>query len=144
MAQQSGALFENQVLDKLSNYKIEIVSQPDFYCHFDLPRKGDFLIFKGDKKIHVECKQLGNVQSHFDKLSHCLFNLCNGCYGKDFWLIYDYAKDSGRSALKKINHLITTCEKIKKQVLVQGINFELIHLDDLKDTMKLYHIDERR
>ena len=142
MAQQSGALFENQVLDKLSNYNIEIRSQPDFYCHFDLPRKGDFLIFNGDKEIHIECKQLGNVQSHFDKLSHCLFNLYNGCYGKDFWLIYDYAKDSGRSALKKINHLITTCEKIKKQVLVQGINFELIHLDDLHNYMKDYKIEK--
>ena len=39
---------------------------------------------------------------------------------------------------------MSAIEKIKKQVLVQGINFELIHLDDLKDTMKLYHIDERR
>lgn len=143
-AQKSGALFENYVYNELSKYVINIEREPDFYCHFGLPRRGDFLIRTNDAQIHIECKQLGNVQSHFDKLSHCLFNLVNGCYGNYFWLIYDYAKDSKKGAHKKIKELILRCKEIKKQVAVQGINFELVHMDDLNNLMKSYKIEKKR
>ncbi len=123
MAQKAGALFEDQVRFELEDYNIDITPQPHFHCHFGLPRRGDFLINTGDKEIHIECKQLGNVQSHYDKLSHCLYNLHTGCYGKNFWLIYDYAKDGTYGALKKIHKLVERCKEIKQQVSVQCINF---------------------
>jgi len=142
VAQKAGALFEDQVRFELEDYNVKITSQPYFYCHFGLQRRGDFLINTGDKEIHIECKQLGNVQSHFDKLSHCLYNLHTGCYGNYFWLIYDYAKDGTYGSLKKIDKLVERCKKIKQQVSVQGINFELIHLDDLHNYMKDYKIEK--
>ncbi len=142
-AQKNGALFENYVFNELSNYNISIQKEPHFRCHYNLPRKGDFLITANDTSIHIECKQLGNVQSHFDKLSHCLFNVVNGCYGNYFWLVYDYAKDSKNGAHKKIKELILRCRVIKKQVAVQGINFELVHIEDLHTIMKLYNIQKK-
>jgi hypothetical protein len=142
-AQKSGALFENLVFNELCDFNITISKEPYFRCHFNLPRKGDFLITTNDMSIHIECKQLGNVQSHFDKLSHCLFNVVNGCYGNHFWLVYDYAKDSQYSAHKKIKELILRCKEIKKQVAVQGINFELVHIDDLSNLMKSYNIQKK-
>ena len=144
-AQQSGALFENVVYNELLNFNISIEKEPYLRCHFNLRRKGDFLIkTNNNESIHIECKQLGNVQSHFDKLSHCLFNVVNGCYGNHFWLVYDYAKDSKKGAFKKISQLILRCREIKKQVAVQGINFELVHIDDLNNLMKSYKIEKKR
>tara|TARA_Y100000768_G_scaffold36147_2_gene23667 strand:- start:410 stop:907 length:498 start_codon:yes stop_codon:yes gene_type:complete len=142
-AQKNGALFENYVHNELSNYNITIEREPHFYCHFGLPRRGDFLITTNDAQIHIECKQLGNVQSHFDKLSHCLMNLVSGCYGNHFWLVYDYAKDSKKGAHKKINWLKLEAERRKKQVALQGINFELVHIEDIPAVMKAYSIQKR-
>ena len=142
-AQKNGALFENYTHNELLNYNITIERKPHFYCHYGLPRRGDFLIRTNDREIHIECKQLGNAQSHFDKLSHCLFNVVNGCYGNYFWLVYDFAKDSKKGTYKKMQKLIIRSRAIKKQVADQGINFELVHIEDLPTLMKSYNIQKK-
>lgn len=137
-AQQSGKRFEN-ITEKLliegkrltNNYYYD--TKPYFECHFNLPREGDFLIKSSDNKreIHIECKQLGDVHSHFDKLSHCLLNAISGCYGNEFWLVYDYNRKTTKSSSKKIKNLVKRCKQIKDMCLLQGITFELILIDDL-------------
>ena len=132
-AQKSGALFEGVTYDVMSecniNTKYQITKKPKFKCHYGLPREGDFEIHCPERQIHIECKQLGDVQSHFDKLSHCLLNLIARCYGNEFWLVYDYNREIGNK--NKIHKLITRCKKIKEQVALQSITFECIHIDDL-------------
>ena len=133
VAQQSGARFESITHDVLKScnnpIRYSIQKRPEFYCHFGLSRQGDFLIVNDERYIHIECKELGNVESHFDKLSHCLFNLVNGCYGDEFWLVYSY--DRVKGSKYKIRHLKRRCIEIKKQVAIQGITFELILIDEL-------------
>lgn len=137
-AQESGKRFED-ITEKLliegkrltDRYYYD--TKPKFKCHFDLPREGDFLIKSSNSKrtIHVECKQLGDVHSHFDKLSHCLMSAISGCYGNEFWLVYDYNRITTKSSSKKIIKLIKRCKQIKDMCLLQGITFELILIDDL-------------
>lgn len=139
-AQKSGKTFEDVVeyivLSKKSIFenlgkKLTLTKNPKFKCHFGLNRQGDFRLNVNEYDIHIEAKQLGNVESHFDKLSHCLLNAIQGCYGNHFWLIYDYNKNCTKSAKTKINSLYNRCEEVKKQLALQGITFELIHIDDL-------------
>ena len=33
------------------------------------------------------------MQSHFDKLCFNLLNFMYGCYGSEFWLVYDYNRE---------------------------------------------------
>jgi len=142
-AQQSGKRFED-ITEKLlidgkrltDRYYYD--TKPKFKCHFGLPREGDFLIQSSNKKriIHVECKQLGDVHSHFDKLSHCLMSAIAGCYGKEFWLIYDYNRITTKSSIEKINKLEKRCKEVKDICLLQGITFELILIDKLSDYLK--------
>ncbi len=133
-ATESGLLFESITEDILkSNPDIRgITKRPDFYCHFGMKRKGDFECIHNDNVIHIECKQLGNAESHFDKLSHVFMNLISGCYGQNFWLVYDYNLNGKKSVLKKIDYLETRCEAIKRQVALQGITFEYLTLGKLQ------------
>jgi len=132
-AQKSGALFEAVTCDVMNkcniNKKYEITKKPKFKCHFGLPREGDFQIQSSERQIHIECKQLGDAQSHFDKLSHCLMNVVSSCYGNHFWLVYDYNREIGNKS--KIEALVSRTEKLKQQVALQGITFETILIDDL-------------
>ena len=82
-ATKSGRVFEDIVYSKIVGSGCIINKRPKFECHFGLPREGDFEILTHNRKIHIECKQLGNVESHFDKLSHVLMNLVFGCYGEE-------------------------------------------------------------
>ena len=140
-AAKSGNLFEKVVLSELKGHPSHLTlygvnSKPKYKCHFGLDsREGDFALITSDRKIHIECKQLGNCESHFDKLSHVLMNLISGCYGKDFWLVYDYSGDIKPSGKEKIAHLVKRSEDIKKQVALQGITFELVLIDDLKEML---------
>ena len=136
VAQQSGAHFESIVLDILKycnkDNRYHISARPKFKCHFELNRESDYGIMCGPDwktSIHIECKQLGNVESHFDKLSHCFMNVVLGCYGKYFWLVYDYNREIGNKF--KIEKLIIRSAELKKQVAKKGITFETILVDDL-------------
>ena len=81
-AAKSGNLFEKVVYNILVKYTAYVIGKkPKFKCHFGLNREGDFEIIMSNRTIHLECKQLGNAESHFDKLSHCLLNVISGCYG---------------------------------------------------------------
>ena len=136
-AAKSGNLFEKVVHNILVKHTAYVIrKKPKFKCHFGLSREGDFEIITSNRKIHVECKQLGNVESHYDKLSHCLLNVISVCYGKEFWLVYDYNGQLSGAAKHKIELLISRCKEIKKQVALQGITFELILIDDLPAIMK--------
>lgn len=131
----SGRLFEDiteDVLKSRSNIR-SINKRPKFKCHFGLEREGDFEILYKDNVVHIECKQLGNAESHFDKLSHVFMNLICGCYGKQFWLLYDYNRDGAKNTIKKIKHLEDRCKTIKEQVALQGITFEYMTLDKLNE-----------
>ena len=134
-AAKSGQMFEEIVYSKIVGNGRIINKQPKFKCHFGLDRRGDFEIVMPDRKIHVECKQLGNVESHFDKLSHVFMNLVSGCYGDEMWLVYDYNGQISPRGKKHIFALIERCEKLKKQVALQGITFELVLIDDLSEKL---------
>ena len=139
-AAKSGNLFEKVVYNILVKYTAYVIGKkPKFKCHFGLNREGDFEIIMPNRTIHIECKQLGNAESHFDKLSHCLLNVISGCYGKEFWLVYDYNGQLSGAAKHKINLLISRCKEIKEQVALQGITFELILIDDLSAKMETLH-----
>jgi len=134
-AAKSGQLFEDITEEIIKNNPDirGITKQPIFYCHFGLKRRGDFECVYKDTIVSIECKQLGNAESHFDKLSHVFMNLVSGCYGKNFWLVYDYNLNAKPSTLKKIDVLEKRCLEIKKQVALQGITFEYLTLGRLQD-----------
>jgi hypothetical protein len=136
-AAKSGKLFEDITYSKLIGDGRIIKKRPKFKCHFGLDRKGDFEIVAADRTVHVECKQLGNVESHFDKLSHVFMNLVFGCYGKEMWLVYDYD-----GAKNKIRALVKRGDELKQQVALQGITFELILIDNLQEKMRGF-LDEK-
>jgi len=142
-AQASGALFESIVRQILKKYNIYnnyyIWEKPTFHCHFNLSREGDFELRTKKRIIHIECKQLGNLESHFDKVSHCLLNVISGCYGKNFWLIYDFNREKFNN--KKLKALVERCKNIKEQVALQGITFETILIDDLSNHLKTLNND---
>jgi hypothetical protein len=135
-AAKSGKLFEDITYSKLIGDGRTINKKPKFKCHFGLDREGDFEIIIASRVVHVECKQLGNVESHFDKLSHVFMNLVSGCYGDEMWLVYDYNGQISPRGKKYIRALIERCNKIKKQVALQGITFELILIDNLEEKMR--------
>ena len=134
-ANLSGKALEDLTEHKIRENDIEYISKPTFNCHFGLSREGDFEIVVPNRKIHIECKQLGNAESHFDKLSHCLFNLISGCYGKDFWLVYDYNASLTKGGEVKIKSLVNRCKEIQTQVALQGITFELVLIDNLTEML---------
>ena len=136
MGNLSGKLHEDQTEYLLNQYrghgKYDFVMRPKFKCHYGLPRTGDFKVYFSDREVHIECKQLGNCESHFDKLDHCMLNLIQGCYGYEFWLVIDYNEESlSRAGKKKIDALFKRYAVIKKQVALQGITFEVVKINDL-------------
>ena len=136
-AVKSGRAFEDIVESILYGKSRIVTKRPKFKCHFGLPREGDFeIVSDKDRIIHIECKQLGNVESHFDKLSHVMLNLVAGCYGKEMWLVYDYNANVGPRGHRHIEALVKRCVELKKQVALQGITFELVLIDDLEEKMK--------
>ena len=138
-ASKSGKLFEDIVARKFHQSNLIFEKSPSFKCHFGMRRKGDFLININDNVIHVECKQLGNAESHFDKISHCFLNMLQGCYGSHFWLIYDYNRDGKPNTLRKIKHLREESDRIQKQSRLSGISFELVDINDLQETIYKYN-----
>ena len=134
-ASKSGKLHEDMTEHYLYGPGREVIKKPKFECHFGLSRQGDFEIKSKTRTVHIECKQLGNAESHFDKLSHVFLNLICGCYGKEMWLVYDYNANILDSGARKIEALIERADVLKKQVALQGITFELILIDDLEDKM---------
>jgi|TARA_A100001011_G_scaffold246565_1_gene254819 hypothetical protein len=134
-AAKSGKLFENIIHSKIVGKGRIINKRPKFKCHFGLDREGDFEIITNDRKIHIECKQLGNCESHFDKLSHVFMNLVHGCYGDEMWLVYDYNGQISSRGKRYIHALVERCKQLKKQVALQGITFELVLVDNIKDSM---------
>ena len=135
-AAKSGKLFEDITYGKIIGSGRIINKKPKFKCHFGLDREGDFEIVTKNRKIHIECKQLGNVESHFDKLSHVFMNLFNGCYGDEMWLVYDYNGNISPRGKRYIDALVKRCKKLKEQVALQGITFELVLIDNISEKIE--------
>jgi len=115
--------------------------KPNFSCHYNLPRKGDGEIkTQSRNKIHIECKELWDVESHFDKLSHILLNVIEGCYGKIFWLVYNYNRSNGNN--HKIDAMIKRHKEIQSQVRIRGIIFETIDVTDLDKHLNEKHLND--
>ena len=138
-AAYSGQLFEDMTFDVLKSNKniLGITKKPKFKCHYGISREGDYeVLYKDlyDKElvVHIECKQLGDCESHFDKVSHVLYNLENDCYGKNFWLVYDYNRSGSLTTLNKIRCLEERCAQVKAKVAAAGIVFEYLTLDRLE------------
>tara|TARA_Y100000310_G_C20379939_1_gene667604 strand:- start:143 stop:748 length:606 start_codon:yes stop_codon:yes gene_type:complete len=101
VAADSGNNFENLAEKLLKQYnkpvRYRIIKNDKYTCCFNLPRRIEFSIEynckKNVKKIYIECKQLGDLHSHFDKLCFNFLNFMYGCYGSEFWLIYDYNRE---------------------------------------------------
>ena len=62
-------------------------------------------------------------------------NLLSGCYGDERWVVYDYNGQISSRGKKHIYALIERCKKLKKQVALQGITFELVLIDDLSEKL---------
>tara|TARA_S200000501_G_C20616970_1_gene652850 strand:+ start:235 stop:786 length:552 start_codon:yes stop_codon:yes gene_type:complete len=135
-AVKSGNLFEEfcyEIMIKtLKSGKQFIKKKPKFICHFGLDREGDFEIISGERQIHIECKQLGNVESHFDKVSHVILNAISKCYGKEMWLVCDWNEELGNRGKRYINALLKKGQETKEKVALQGNTFELVLAKDLQ------------
>jgi len=137
-ASRSGQLFEQIVADTFDMCGLPFAKKPKFKCVYGLKREGDFLIEINNNLIQVECKQLGNAESHFDKISHCFLNMLQGCYGSHFWLIYDYNREGKKGTIRKINALKETAETFQSQARLAGISFELVDINQLQDMVSKY------
>jgi len=82
--------------------------------------------------IMIEVKQMGNCGSHVQKLDYDWANLRAGCYGDNFWLVYDYDRTSN-AAFTTINYLKKFCLNLKKEVALIGIQFEFVDFSNLQN-----------
>ena len=155
-AVENGKMFETILENILEDYRINLpkftnkfslsyFTQPKHTCHFGLPRKGDFKlkVYESgqgyrENSIMIECKQLGNVESHFDKISHTLLNALTGNMGNYVWLVYDYNRDIGNKT--KIEALVNRCKELKNQLQSQNIIFELIDIYDIYKYLNLNYL----
>jgi hypothetical protein len=154
-AQESGAILENIVFKVLNRFKFEYESYFDMTIFKQFPYEDlyknksliDFLVEIVEKKtnktilIMIEVKQLGGVQSHFQKLEWFFNHAERFCLGKYPLMIYDYNKKV-KSACKKINSLNFRIENVKKTCKINNINVEIIYLNNIfNDFLNKDHID---
>ena len=52
----------------------------------------------------IEAKQLGLVSNNVQKLDYEWNNLRAGCYGKEFWVVYDFYRGS-KNAQRWFSHI---------------------------------------
>jgi len=104
----------------------------DLSKDFKLTPKSNFLNGNGDnRKTYVlEAKQLGIVGNNIQKIEYEWANLRHGCYGKDFWLIYDFYRDDPNAqrwlSLFMENGLPLLLEEMNEK----GINLKWIDIND--------------
>ena len=154
-AQESGAQLENVVYKCLHDFKfkheksyyMKISEQPSYEDLYNGKSKLDFRvdifnqpyyvpnwhISKGKVKqinIMIEVKQLGGVQSHFQKLEWFFKHSEKGCLYNFPLLIYDY-NTTIKAASKKIDSLNYRIEDVKKTCKKNNINVEAVYLHDI-------------
>lgn len=154
-AQESGAALENVVFNVLNHFKfvhesvydITISDQPTYEDLYDNLSKLDFKINIVEKKtgkiieILIEVKQLGGVQSHFQKLEWFFKHAERDHLGKYPIMIYDYNKKI-KSACKKINSLNFRIKDVKKTCKINNINIDVIYLHNVfNNFLNKNHID---
>jgi hypothetical protein len=160
-AQESGALLESVVWKCLTNFRIEtknfyyvqISEQPYYENLYNEKSKLDFLVQIFNQpynrlhlpakqiRIMIEVKQLGGVQSHFQKLEWFFTHAEKGCFYNNPLLIYDY-NNTTKSASKKINSLDYRMKDIKKACEKNNININVVYLHNIfKDFFNKDYID---
>lgn len=165
-AQESGAQLENVVYKCLHDFKfkheklysMKISEQPSYEDLYNGKSKLDFRVdifnqpyyvpyWHNPKskvkqiKIMIEVKQLGGVQSHFQKLEWFFTHAQKGCFYDNPLLIYDY-NNTIKSATKKINSLDHRIKDIKKNCEKNNININAVYLHNIfKDFFNKDYID---
>ena len=81
-------------------------------------REGDLILSHNSIDYHVECKNLGGVESHLQKLSEIYCNLLFKSYNLPFILVYTY---NSNISLTKISQVEGYLKKIRE---VGGLVFE--------------------
>ena len=147
IAQKQGKVFEDYVEDILKDFISDnyiLKKQPQYTNHYGLDgKRKDFKLtpISTDlfninetnynlKTYMVEVKQLGDC-TILEKLDYEWNNLKAGCYGNNFWLVYDYMRYN-KSAIRSVVALTKFCKKLKEEVAINGITFEWIDHNDFK------------
>tara|TARA_B100000287_G_scaffold261213_1_gene245762 strand:- start:191 stop:727 length:537 start_codon:yes stop_codon:yes gene_type:complete len=149
VATHAGKEFENYletILEENVPDYYSIIYQPTYTNHYGLPgKRKDYKLvpnsnmLSADSKTSkletymLEAKQLGDC-TIVQKLDYEWNNLRAGCYGDNFWLIYDYQRYNN-SAIKWVSAITEYCINLKKEVADIGINFEWIDHNDFKEML---------
>ena len=145
VAKEEGDKFENYVEELLIENLVDsygVINQPLYTNYYGMsglrkdfkliPKSDLFCEIKDDLKSYmIEAKQLGLVSNNVQKLDYEWNNLRAGCYGNNFWLVYDYERYN-KSAIKWVGAITEYCLKMKKEVAKEGITFEWIDHNNFK------------
>ena len=138
-AVKSGALFEQVVQEKIQglmgNKSFKLFSQPSFTDYMDMDRRADFMLLtkehKSDQPLYIECKQLGNCESHIDKVVVWFNQIFFSTKLTKLWIIYDYNGETSGFGYRKIQKIKQFANMIQSIVQQQGKVFEFIYIEDL-------------
>ena len=144
VAIEEGNKFEDYVEELLlenltSSYGI--INQPLYTNWFGMPKlhkdfklipKSNFLKGNEDsrKTYMLEAKQLGLVVNNIQKIEYEWANLRHGCYGKDFWLIYDFYRDDLNADRWISNFMENGLPLLLEEMNEKGINLKWIDIND--------------
>ena len=131
-AQESGKLFEDVMADVFNYCKISYERQVPYIDHYGQDKKIDFklrlpkqIMVPQLRNVMVECKQLGDCQSHIEKIDHCLMNFYNGSYGNHFWLVVDYNQEN-TAARRKVELIEHRLAEIGANCLLQNRHIKMM------------------
>ena len=105
---------------------------PKLHKDFKLIPKSNFLKGNEDsrKTYMLEAKQLGLVVNNIQKIEYEWANLRHGCYGKDFWLIYDFYRDDLNAHRWISNFMENGLPLLLEEMNEKGINLKWIDIND--------------
>tara|TARA_B100001093_G_C26472448_1_gene861233 strand:- start:43 stop:609 length:567 start_codon:yes stop_codon:yes gene_type:complete len=140
-AAETGALFESAVSEVIHNAGLPFEKKPKYtdYCNME-EREGDFKVFcKNGAYIWIEAKQLGNCESHTQKLAYIWLNSFEGAYGSHFILVYDYDISSKNSQkhLSKLQRYVD--EKWIPHNRAAGRTVDFVYIGDLEEYLEKYN-----
>ena len=146
VAHHAGNEFEKYIetiLEENLPNTYDLEKQPTYVNHYGLGgKRKDYklipksnLLFSNENNVNlntymIEAKQLGDC-TIVQKLDYEWNNLRAGCYGNNFWLVYDYERYN-KSAIKWVGAITEYCLKMKKEVAKKGITFEWIDHNNFK------------
>ena len=150
VAKEEGDKFENYVEELLIENLVDsygVINQPLYTNYYGMsglrkdfkliPKSDLFCEIKDDLKSYmIEAKQLGLVSNNVQKLDYEWNNLRAGCYGKEFWIVYDFYRGN-KNAQRWFSHIdANVIPDLKKEVAEKGINFRWIDINDFIKCLK--------